>query len=200
MFSLKYHDRLDPEIPSAGPLTQSLHAWRDANAQDAGKVIEAAYAELRVMASRLLNSESRSTLPPTALVHELYLRLGTGRPPAWKDRAHFFAVAANTLRRILIDRARANLASRRGGGATTVPLEGLEAGVNCSYDDLLFLDQVLTALEQADPRAARVTELRFFGGLEEKEIAEQLGVSEVTVKRDWKFARAWLALHLKKNG
>jgi RNA polymerase sigma factor (sigma-70 family) len=78
-------------------------------------------------------------------------------------------------------------------------LEGLEAGVNCSYDDLLFLDQALTALERADPRAARVTELRFFGGLEEKEIAEQLGVSEITVKRDWKFARAWLAVHLKRH-
>lgn len=151
------------------------------------------------MASRLLHSESRSTLQPTALVHELYLRLGQGRPPVWKDRAHFFAVAANTLRRILIDRARANLAARRGGGKVTVPIEGTEPKVNCSYDDLIFLDEALTALEQSDPRAARVTELRFFGGLEEKEIAEQLGVSEITVKRDWKFARAWLALHLRES-
>jgi len=192
---------LDPETPSrAGPLTQSLHVWKEANPADAGKVIEAAYAELKVMASRLLNSESKgNTLQPTALVHELYLRLGAGRPPVWKDRAHFFAVAANTLRRILIDRARANLASRRGGGQPTISLEGVEAGVKCSYDDLLFLDQALTALEQSDPRAAQVTELRFFGGLEEKEIADQLGVSEITVKRDWKFARAWLALHLKKS-
>ena len=109
---------MEPEIPTPdGPLTRSLHNWREANPQDAGRVIEAAYAELRIMASRLLNSEPKGgTLQPTALVHELYLRLGAGRPPEWKNRAHFFAIAASTLRRILIDRARANLASRRGGG------------------------------------------------------------------------------------
>jgi RNA polymerase sigma factor (TIGR02999 family) len=137
-------------------------------------------------------------LQPTALVHELFLRMSASPPPSWQDRAHFFAVAATTLRRILIDRARANQASRRGGREQKVPLELNDPGITCSYDDLLSVDEALNTLEQAEPRMARVCELRFFAGLEEKEIAELLGVAEITVKRDWKFARAWLATHLNQ--
>lgn len=163
-------------------------------------MVAAVYAELRIMASRLLNSErSGHTLQPTALVHELYLRLGAAHTPEWKDRAHFFAVAATTLRRILVDHARAHRSERRGGGARAVPLEWAEAGVTCTYDELLGIGEALNALERTDPRAARVTELRFFAGLEEKEIAAQLGLAEITVKSDWKFARAWLAAHLKSG-
>jgi RNA polymerase sigma-70 factor, ECF subfamily len=180
------------------PLTQFLRDWQSADPAEAGRVVAAVYAELRIMASRLINSERpEHTLQPTALVHELYLRMAGAQPPDWRGRAHFFAVAANTLRRLLIDHARASRSERRGGKEPKVPLSFGEPGVTCSYDDLLSIDESLTALEQADPRAARVTELRFFAGLEEKEIAEQLGVSEITVKRDWKFARAWLAAHLK---
>ena len=183
----------------APPVTRYLRDWRAADPDGAGRVIEAVYAELRVMASRLLNAENAGhTLQPTALVHELYLRLGEANPPQWEDRGHFFAVAANTLRRILIDHARANLAEKRGGNEKKVSLDLADAGVTCSYDDLLRIDEALTSLEQTDPRAARVTELRFFAGLEEREIAEQLGVAEITVKRDWKFARAWLAKHLAR--
>jgi RNA polymerase sigma factor (TIGR02999 family) len=124
------------------------------------------------------------------------LRLDAGHPTEWRSRTHFLAVAATTLRRILIDHARAHAAERRGGGKVQLPLDLAEGEVSCSYDTLLIVDEALTQLERADQRAARVTELRFFAGLEEKEIAEELGVSEITVKRDWKFARAWLASHL----
>lgn len=179
------------------PVTPFLRDWTDKDAGSAGHVVESLYTELHRMAARLLRSErSGHTLEPTALVNELYLRLASGSPPEWRSRAHFFAVAANTLRRILTDYARARCAERRGGGEANVQLGLNEPGVPCSYDDLLVIDEALGQLEQADERAARVTELRFFAGLEEAEIAEELGVSVITVKRDWKFARAWLAARL----
>jgi RNA polymerase sigma factor (TIGR02999 family) len=150
------------------------------------------------MAARLFDAErSGHTLQPTALISELYLRLDASHPTEWHSRTHFFAVAASTLRRILIDAARAHGAQRRGGGQQQVSLDLAEAGAACSYDNLLIVDEALNQLEKADERAARVTELRFFAGLEESEIAEELGVSEITVKRDWRFARAWLATHLE---
>lgn len=153
------------------------------------------------MAARLFDAERADhTLQPTALISELYLRLEAGAHPEWRSRTHFFAVAASTLRRILIDAARARGTQRRGGGQVHVPLDLADAGTPCTYDDLLIIDEALNQLEQADERAARVTELRFFAGLEESEIAEELGVSEITVKRDWKFARAWLASHLQARG
>ena len=152
------------------------------------------------MAVRALSSErSEHTLQPTALINELYLRLQAGNPPDWRGRTHFFAVAAKTMRRILIDHARARRAERRGGDQVRVPLQDVDANVPCSYEDLLTINRALEKLEQADPRAARVTELWFFGGLEQKEIAEELGISLITAKRDWKFARAWLAAHLKSK-
>jgi RNA polymerase sigma factor (TIGR02999 family) len=129
----------------------------------------------------------------------LYLRLEAGSSPEWRSRTHFFAVAASTLRRILIDHARAHNAERRGGGEVRVPLDTAHTAFRCSYDDLRTIDEALSELERASARAARVTELRFFAGLSESEIAEELGVSEITVKRDWKFARAWLAARLRRR-
>jgi RNA polymerase sigma factor (TIGR02999 family) len=155
------------------------------------------YTELHRMAVRLFSSERTGhTLQPTALVNELYLRLASGEELEWRSRTHFFAVAAITLRRILVDYARAHRAQSRGGGEVMIPLDLAEAAAPCTYDDLLAIDSALSQLEREDPRAARVTELRFFAGLEEREIADELGVSEITVKRDWKFARAWLATRL----
>jgi len=183
--------------PDKASVTQFLHNWNHPDAESAGRVVAAVYSELRIMSSRLLNAENPGhILQPTALVNELFLRLSAAQPPVWRDRAHFFAVAATTLRRILIDHARAQRAARRGGGDRTTPLDPANPGVTCSFDDLLFIDEALTALEQAEARAARVCELRFFAGLQENEIAGQLGVSEITVKRDWRFARAWLAAYL----
>jgi RNA polymerase sigma factor (TIGR02999 family) len=179
------------------PITRFLRDWKEGNPESAGRVVSGLYSELHRMAARLLRSERAShTLQPTALINEVYLRLGTDNVPEWRSRAHFFAVVATTLRRILIDHARAHRSDRRGGGEVNLSLERAEAGAPCSYDDLLIVDEALSQLERADPRAARVTELRFFAGLQESEIAEELSVSEITVKRDWKFARAWLAAHL----
>jgi RNA polymerase sigma factor (TIGR02999 family) len=155
------------------------------------------YTELHRMAARMFSAERTGhTLQPTALVNELYLRLASGEEPEWRNRTHFFAVAAITLRRILVDYARAHRAQCRGGGEVMIPLDLAEAAAPCTYDDLLAIDMALSQLEREDPRAARVTELRFFAGLDEREIATELGVSEITVKRDWKFARAWLATRL----
>jgi RNA polymerase sigma factor (TIGR02999 family) len=180
-------------------ITKHLQNWRDGDADSAGEVFARLHAELRRMAAHVLSSERPGhTLQPTALIHELYMRLDVGNSPDWRSRTHFFAVAAKTLRRILIDYARARSAVRRGGDDPKVPLDVTrEPGETCSLEDLLTIDQALTKLEQADERAARVTELRFFGGLSESEIAKELEVSEITVKRDWKFARAWLAVHLR---
>jgi RNA polymerase sigma-70 factor (ECF subfamily) len=140
------------------------------------------------------------TLEPNALVNELCVRpLGT-EPITYNDRAHFFAGAAQTMRRILIDHARARVADKRGGIQQRVSLSAVD-GWNpiARSEDLLALDEVLANLEKADPRAARVVELRFFGGLSEDEVAEVLGVSAITVKRDWRAARAWLIGRLQSR-
>ena len=132
-------------------------------------------------------------MQPTALVNELYLWLfGSSEPVAWQNRAHFFAVAAQTLRRILVDHARAHRAEKRGGDHIRVSLTSAKGSAESRDEYLLALDEALQQLSQLQPRAAQVVELRFFAGLTEEEIAEVLGVSAITVKRDWKFARAWL--------
>jgi RNA polymerase sigma-70 factor, ECF subfamily len=182
---------------SGTAVTQFLRNWRTPNSACAGQVVASLYSELHRMAAQAFRSESPGhILQPTALISELYLRLSVCSPPVWRDRTHFFAVAATTLRRILVDHARARGAQRRGCQPLEIALDSVDPGVACSYDDVLVVDEALTQLETADPRAARVAELRFFVGLEEKEIAEYLGVSEITVKRDWRFARAWLATRL----
>jgi RNA polymerase sigma factor (TIGR02999 family) len=130
------------------------------------------------------------------LINELYLRLAGANVPEWRNRTHFLAVAANTLRRI---RSITHRAECRGGKETKVSLELVDVGGACSYEDLVMIDEALTQLETAEPRAARVAELRFFTGLDASEIGEELGVAEVTVSRDWKFARAWLAQRLSSE-
>jgi RNA polymerase sigma factor (TIGR02999 family) len=154
------------------------------------------YAELRAIAARHLRSERTGhTLQPTALVNEAYLRLqGLGNVP-WQDRAHFFAIASRIMRRILVDHARANLAQKRGAGSAVVQIEdGLHDGVAPAMDsaELIDLDRALNELAAEAPRLSRLIELRFFGGLKIEEVAEVLGCSPRTAKRDWTFARAWL--------
>jgi RNA polymerase sigma factor (TIGR02999 family) len=160
------------------------------------------YNELRVLASHYLRQERPGhTLEPTALVHELYLRLfGASGPVACQNRAHFFAVAAQTLRRILVDHARAHHAEKRGGEHVKVSLTAAEGWAESKDEDLLAVEEALQQLSQLQPRAAQVVELRFFAGLTEEEIADVLGVSVITVKRDWKFARAWLVSTLHPRG
>ena len=187
------------EIPHPAEITGWLTRWREGDEQARDRLFTVVHPQLRQIAARLLQRERRDhTLEPNAVVNELCLRLLGSEPISYADRAHFFAIAAQTMRRILIDHARARVAEKRGGEQRRVPLSdagGWSAVV--PSEQLLDLDTLLSALEQADPRAARVVELRFFGGLREEDIAEVLHVSIITVKRDWKAARAWLAARLQ---
>jgi RNA polymerase sigma factor (TIGR02999 family) len=159
------------------------------------------YAELRRLARHYLRKErSDHTLQATDLVHEAYLRLVDQNRVTWQSRAHFYGVAAQLMRRILVDHARARSAEKRGGDASNVPLEEARLYTHAEESvDLLGLDQALLRLEQFDARKARVVELRFFGGLNEDETAECLGVSAKTVKRDWQVAKLWLYSELAES-
>jgi RNA polymerase sigma factor (TIGR02999 family) len=190
-----------PHQSTAPEITARLGRWRAGDEQARDELFAIVHPQLRQLAAGLLRRERRDhTLEPNAVVNELYLRLLGGAPVSYQDRAHFFAIAASTMRRILIDHARARVADKRGGVQERVPLsavDGWTAGT--APEDLLDLDAQLTALAAADPRAARVVELRFFGGLREDDVAEVLQVSAITVKRDWKAARAWLAARLSAS-
>jgi RNA polymerase sigma factor (TIGR02999 family) len=183
--------------PDSSTLTHLLVEWRNGNEAAANQLFTVAYGELRRLAAWHLQKERPgNTLQPTALVNELYLKLFEGEPINWQNRAHFFAIAAQQLRRLLIDHARARQAEKREGGRVRLSLTQVNGLAAPREDDLIELDEALVHLEQLDRRSARVIELRFFGGLTEKEAAEALGISVATVKRDWEFARAWLSTHL----
>jgi RNA polymerase sigma-70 factor (ECF subfamily) len=183
-------------VDPAQNLTTLLHRWRDGDREAGNQLMTAVYPDLRRLAAHYLRHERPGhTLQPTALVHELYLRLFSGEPVECRDRAHFLALAAQQLRRLVIDNAREHHAEKRGGDRIQVPLSEAGAAVADS-EDLLALDQELNKLEALHTRSARVVELRFFAGLREDEIAESLGISVATVKRDWEFARAWLISRL----
>lgn len=164
------------------------------------RLVALVYTELRRMAAACLGNERRNhTLQPTALVHELYLRLFSSTSLELQDRNHLFAVAARQLRRILIDHARALQSQKRGGGHVRISLEQVGDIAQTREQDVLNADAALSDLAQLDPRAAQVVELRFFGGLTESEAAAAIGISVATLKRDWEFARAWLHKHLEQR-
>jgi RNA polymerase sigma factor (TIGR02999 family) len=190
------------ETSHSQQITVWLSGWRAGDPAAAELLFAAVYPELRRIAGRYLRNERAGhTLETGALVNELYLRVLGSTSIAFKDRAHFFALAAQTMRRILIDHARARIAGKRGGEKQQRLSLSMVDGWNpvARNEELLALDQALRQLEKADPRAARVVELRFFGGLQEEEVAEALGVSEITVKRDWKVAKAWLIARLQSR-
>lgn len=189
---------MDAKLPASQQITAWLTNWREGDQEAPERLFAVVYPELRRIAARFLHNErDHHTLEPNALVNELCVRLLGSQLINYQDRTHFFAIAAQTMRRILIDYARARIADKRGGAQDRVSLSAVE-GWNpvAQSEDILSLDEALTKLEKADPRAARVVELRFFGGLQEDEVAEVVGVSIVTVKRDWKVARAWLISRL----
>jgi RNA polymerase sigma factor (TIGR02999 family) len=184
--------------PLSQQITRWLGDWRQGDERARDELFAIVQPQLQQIAARYLHRERPDhTLEPNALVNELCLRLMGGEPIAFNDRAHFFAVAAQTMRRILIDHARSRLADKRGGDQQRVNLSAVE-GWNPvrRSEDIIALDGLLSKLEKADPRAARVVELRFFGGLSEEEVAEVLSIATITVKRDWKAARAWLVSRL----
>jgi RNA polymerase sigma-70 factor, ECF subfamily len=166
--------------------------------QSLDSLLPIVYQELRRLAASYLRRErSGQTLQPTALVHEAYLRLMKDKPDRWQNRAHFCAIAAHSMRQILIERARARGTLKRGGAQPRVTFdEALVAGGQRSFD-LLALDEALERLAAFDPEQARLVELRFFGGLTVDETAEAMSISPATVKRHWSVARAWLARELE---
>jgi RNA polymerase sigma-70 factor, ECF subfamily len=179
--------------PEPQRLTQLLVAWSDGDQKALDELFPLVYDELRQLARRQMRRERRGhTLRTTALVNDAYLRLVDQREVRWQNRAHFFAIAAQMMRRILVDHARAKRYEKRGGGAAHVPLEEAAVLAQGKEAEIIALDEALVALGEIDPRRARVVELRYFGGLSNEEIAEVLKVSPNTVTRDWNMARAWL--------
>ena len=170
-------------------LKQMQRGDRDAGEQ----AVELVYRELHRIASRELRGERPGhLLQTTALIHEAYARLIGAQSLEIQNRSHFFAVASQQMRRILVDYARTRNARRRGGGAVDIGLDGLQVGAQFRGIDLLMLDEALNELQRLDARSAAVVELRFFGGYTDQEVVEVLGVSLATVRRDWEFARSWL--------
>lgn len=175
-------------------ITQLLHDWSQLGNQAAlERLTPLVYDELRRLAQSYLRREREGhTLQPTALIHEAYMRMIGQNMPAWKSRSHFFGVAAQLMRQILVDHARAKLASKRGGGeAVAVPIDKIQVAVERS-EELVALDDALTELAKLDQRKARMIELRYFGGLSLQETSEAMSLSLATVSRDLRFAEAWL--------
>ena len=188
-------------VAPSGDVTRLLVAWSQGDEGALDTLLPLVYAELREMAHRYLGRERRDhTLQPTAVVHEAFLRLIKQRRVDWKNRSHFFAVAAQSMRRILVDHARARAADKRGGGQTLIALDAAPSGETPRTVDLIALDDALGRLEKLDRAKASVVEMRFFGGLTIDETAEALGASPSTVKRDWTLARAFLYRELTRTG
>jgi RNA polymerase sigma-70 factor, ECF subfamily len=177
--------------------TRLLHAWAGGDRAALDRLAPRVYDELRRMARNFMRREREGrTIQATALVHEAFLRLVEVNNVHWEQRAHFFAVCAQVMRRILLEGARRRAASKRGGGWERVTLAGIAEADAASSRELIALDEALTRLSAADPRKAQVVELRYFGGLTVEETAAVLKVSPDTVARDWRSARAWLLSEL----
>jgi RNA polymerase sigma factor (TIGR02999 family) len=184
----------------AHDVTERLAAIRQGDRGAMQDVFQLVYRELRDLAGReLARRPNPSTLSSTTLVHEAYLKLVDRTRADWKDRHHFFAVAAKAMRQILVDHVRHKLADKRGAGARHVPLSETQIGVEDRLVEVLALDEALGQLEKLSERLGQVVELRFFGGLSVEEAAEVLGVTPRTVKRDWRKARALLFHHLNQE-
>jgi RNA polymerase sigma-70 factor, ECF subfamily len=181
--------------PSRSPheITQLLAEWSDGNQTALEKLYPLVYDELHRMARQYMNRERKGhTLQTTALINEAYVRLVDQKHVHWENRAHFFAISAQIMRRILIDHARRHAYAKRGGGAQKVPLDETAIIADESASGLLLLDEALNRLAEIDLRRSQVVELRYFGGLNNEEISGVLKISENTVTRDWNMARAWL--------
>jgi RNA polymerase sigma factor (TIGR02999 family) len=186
---------------SPGDITQLLVELGRGDDAVVDALMPRVYDEMRVLARRQLRGERPDhTLNATALVHECYLKLVRQEEVDWKNRAHFFGIASLAMRRILINYANKRLAEKRGGGAAVVTFEEGFMGGEAQAEELLALDEALTRLEAMNERQSKVVTMRFFGGLTQKEIAEVLGVSVPTVRRDWRIARAWLGRELARSG
>lgn len=186
---------------AADDVTNLLRAWSQGDQAALERLTARVYGEMHRMARRYMKNEQRGhTLQATALVHEVYLRLVDVGNVEWRQRAQFFAMAAQMMRRILVDAARARHSQKRGAGAIHVTFEDTAVLAAEPDQSIIAVDEALTALSEIAVRQARVVELRYFGGLTEDEIASALDTSPRTVRRDWEFARAWLARELARSG
>jgi RNA polymerase sigma factor (TIGR02999 family) len=186
------------EPPAPETVTQLLEDARHGDPQALDRLLPLVYAELhRIAESHMRSERPDHTLQPTALVNEAFLRLVGGTPAAYNDRTHFLSAASRAMRRVLVDHGRMRQAAKRGG--LNVTLDEALVGAQPKSLDMLALDDALTRLAAADPRSAQVVEMRFFGGLGIPEIADALGTSPATVKRDWQFAKGWLARELRAD-
>jgi RNA polymerase sigma-70 factor, ECF subfamily len=187
-------------VERAGDVTKLLREWSEGDQRAFEQLVPLVYRELYRMARRYMARERPGhTLQTSALVNEAYLKLIDNRRARWQSRAQFFAIAAQLMRRILVDFARQRRYLKRGGGAPVVELQEEFVSAGHRSNDLVAIDDALKALEAAHSRKARVVELRFFGGLSVEETAEVLKVSPETVMRDWKLAKAWLQRELNRN-
>ena len=188
--------------PDNSDITQLLIAWGDGRREALDDLMPIVYADLRRMAAGHMRREAADhALQPTGLVHEAYVRLVDQKQVKWRNRAHFFGVAAGLMRRILVDHARRRRAGKRGGGWERVTLAGNEAATDGPKEiDVLALDEALERLAQFDSQQERIVELRYFGGLTIDETAEVVGISAATVVREWTIAKAWLRADLSRSG
>jgi RNA polymerase sigma factor (TIGR02999 family) len=187
--------------PETSETTRLLRAWAGGDQGALGRLMPRVYRELRRIAGHhMQNEQAGRTIQTTALVHEAYLKLIDVDNVNWEHRAHFYAVSSQIMRRILLDSARRRVAAKRGGKAAKVNLDEIPDVSGGRDSELIALDAALDALAQTDPRKAQVIQMRFFGGLSVEETAAILKVSDDTVLRDWRLARAWLLSELKNDG
>lgn len=187
-----------PQNRMSQDITRMLREWKNGDESAIDRLFPLVYNDLRQQARSYLRSERPDhTLQPTALVHEAYLRMQKLGQTEWESRAHFYAISAIMMRRILVDHARQIAADKRGGGLQRVTLENVMAPVEQKAIDLLELNDALNRLAEIEERKARIVEMIYFGGLSQSEIAEILDITEKTVQRDWKFAKLWLFRELK---
>src|SRR5271165_2632655 len=186
--------------PTTEDVTVLLAQLTKGNEEAGSKLIPLVYSELRRLAGGYMRRErSDHTLQPTALVHEAYLRLVGQRAVDWQSRSHFFGIAAQVMRRILVDNARGHMRDKRGGGQKPVPIDEALVFAPEQSEEFLKLNEALDRLTKLDERQGKIVELRFFGGLTVEQTAELMGISPKTVKRDWSMAKAWLHGDLKAS-
>ncbi|MCB1052195.1 MAG: sigma-70 family RNA polymerase sigma factor [Acidobacteria bacterium] len=198
--STTLNDPLDLK-PATQDITQLLSDWQQGHPQASDQLVRLVYQTLRHLAAKTLQNErANHTLQPTALVHEAYFRLVGYTEITWQNRSHFFAIAAQTMRRIVTDYARANLAQKRGGPHETLSLEAIPDIGSQDPQHILFVHEALDSLFQVDLNKARLVELRFFAGLSIEECAELLNCSRATLIRQWRLAKAWLLRAIENKG
>jgi RNA polymerase sigma factor (TIGR02999 family) len=186
--------------PETAKITRILQDWNDGDEEARERLVPFVYEELKRQAKRLMARERRDhTLQPTALVHEAFMRLSKQTGVEWQNRNHFYAISARLMRQILVDHARAHAAEKRGSNAIHFSIDDVDMPVEQRADSILMVDEVLDRLAAIDPQQAKVVEMRFFGGLNNSEIAEALDISERTVVREWRSAKLWLFRELTKG-